>query len=196
MKRLLNKIDHDDIDKVVLVLTILAVIMAVFIPVVMVILFQDIFFYDREQWLLSRPVLSYIVVIGSFLVVPAAAVIYFISKKIWEKKHPIYGGLFVLGLMLFALPVSYLGMMHYYYMDDEGFTYSSVMTTEEVFFTWEEAEELIVHTSDGKSAASYEAIELVFAEGESFKLDMNDEISTYRQRIFQAVEENGGKIIR
>ncbi|WP_090842825.1 hypothetical protein [Alkalicoccus daliensis] len=196
MKNLINKIDHDDIDKVVIVAAVLAVIMAVFIPIVMVMLFQEIFFFDREQWLLSRPDLSYIVVIASFLIVPLAGITYFFTKKVWYKRHPLIGGGFVLLLMLLAFPVAYMGMMHYYYMDDEGFTYSPIASLEEEFFPWKDAEEVIVITSEGDSVASYEAIEFVFSGGKRFELEANHEVFTYRQRIFRVIEENGGEVVR
>ncbi|PTL40158.1 hypothetical protein [Alkalicoccus saliphilus] len=196
MRGFLDMIDYDDIDKGIVVTAILAVLMAVMMPIVIVLLFQEIFFYNQDQWLLSRPALSYIIVIGSFLVIPVAAIIYFSTKKIWKRMHPIVGGAAFLLIALMALPIAFSGMMHYYYFDDEGFSVNPLFSFEENHYAWEEIDQIALHINEEGDRASYESIELFFSVGQRYELSMNSELVTYRQRIFRSVEEHGGEILR
>ncbi|PRO67092.1 hypothetical protein [Alkalicoccus urumqiensis] len=191
---MLNRLDHDDVDKGVIVLAILFSMMALMAPFVMVVVFQELFFYGSGQWLLTRPALSYIVVIGSFLTVPAAAIIYAFAGRWRRKRHPAAGAALFLILSLAAIPAAASGLLHYYTMDEDGITWNPLLSFEAETYAWSEVEVIEMQREETDGTAGYAGMNLELEDGTRLELDMNMELVQQRRTVMNAVEEAGGEV--
>lgn len=195
--KLLDKMDHDDVDKVVIVTAIITTICAFILPVVILPIVQGTVLFDRDNWFVNHTGAAYLVVTGAFLVVTAVSLLYFFTKRYWMNKHPIVPAVIVFFLMLLSFPAGWVGAMNYYYFTDEGFTVNKMISLDETFYAWEDVELLALTITDDETSASYDTIELTFENGDRFEFDASDpNFLNYRRNIMQTVEANGGEVDR
>ncbi|CAM3789941.1 hypothetical protein [Alkalicoccus chagannorensis] len=196
MKRLIDWIDNDDIDKLVIVLVVIAGISSILVPAVLVIFAQELFMYDPGAFLFEHPSAAYLIVGAGFLIVTAAGILYFAFKSLWDRHHPLFGGAVTLFLMVFSLPVAYVGLMHYFYMDDDQFVYNDVWTLEERAYAWEDIDVVELLTEEEGGSRSYDGLKIHTNEGTVYELSMGGGVTQQRSRILEAVEAAGGTVTR
>ncbi|WP_280770989.1 hypothetical protein [Salipaludibacillus daqingensis] len=187
------KIDPDDIHKGLIVISIIFTLSAFFIPIIVIYIMQDVLYFSRDHWFLEAPISAYIIFIVGMLIVPIMSILYFITSFILKKNHISInvGWLFLIASLTF-IPMSSLGVMNYYYLDEEGLHYNHLLATEETTYLWKDIAEIIPYVDEEDQYFS--RLGIITEDGREVELSATFELLQYRSQVFQLVENHGGEI--
>jgi len=127
------------------------------------------------------------------LIVPIMSILYLFTKYWLDKKQISLKLGWLFFIVSFAIfPMSALGVMNYYYIDDSGLHYNHIFETFETSYLWEEIVEIVPYGKEGEQYYSHFMFEK--EDGIQVEVPATWEFMNYRQRVFQLVEDHGGEI--
>ncbi|PYZ95158.1 hypothetical protein CR194_06490 [Salipaludibacillus keqinensis] len=189
------QIDQDDLQKGLIVISIIVTVSAIFLPIIIIYILQDVFYFSRDYWFRTTPTSAYVIFIGGMLMIPVASVLYMIIKYVMDKKNMTIriGWIFVI-ISLAVIPMSALGVMNYYYLDDNGVHYNHTLQTSETSYLWEEIIQIQPY-SDEDNNQYFSHFTLTTQDGRQVDMPASHEFLQYRQIVFQIVEDHGGEVL-
>ncbi|MCE7792953.1 hypothetical protein K8O68_11050 [Salipaludibacillus sp. CUR1] len=194
----IREADNHELGKVVIVTSVLMIISAFILPIVFVMLLQDIFFFSRSHWIFSTPASAYIIFGAGMLWVPLV-LIAFLSIKVWvEKREKTIRFVWVYGLsLMLCLPLFALGVSNYYYMDDQGIYYNDLASFSESGFLWDDITTVKrTYTSpDNSSVAAVEAYTFITKTGEEVEIPYHSRDTELRQIVNRVINEYNFEVI-
>ncbi|PYZ95562.1 hypothetical protein CR205_18710 [Alteribacter lacisalsi] len=142
-KLTLRNADTGRIAPFFIVFSFILIISAVFIPIVAVMIIQDVLFFSRDHWIFIRPTAAY-VVFGAGMVWMAVVLLSTLFTKMWADRVEKPYRLTFLHMVLFllAIPVYAYAVMHYTYLDDHGAHTNLLLSSEEKTIAWDDVTEV------------------------------------------------------
>lgn len=171
--------------------TIILYISSAFVPFVIVASYQSMVYYSRSQWFFATPFSAYIAFMGGMLYIAVLLTLYLIFRQRWD------GSAFkwIIGLLiLISLPVFFLSLTNYYYVDDDGIHYNQLTSLKEDEFKWEEMKTVHIVYRNHQGTTSYYQYKFELKDGRVVTLPYNEKFDENRRRVNEKVEQNQIKV--
>ncbi|MBU9711220.1 hypothetical protein [Evansella tamaricis] len=188
--------DNEVIGSVIIVTSIVMILSAFFLPVVFLMVLQDIFFFSRSHWYFAAPPSAYFMFGAGMLWIPII-LITFLSVKVWmENRDRVISNVWVYGLLLIlSFPIFALSISNYYYFDDEGIHYSELFSFSEAEHSWDDIEKVIRVTNSEGGVSSVEEYIFILESGEELDVPFDTTKHEVRQIISRVIREYGYELI-
>ncbi|WP_066061841.1 hypothetical protein [Neobacillus soli] len=169
------------------VYTIVLYLSSLFVPFVVIASYQSTFYFSRAQWFFSTPFSAYITFMGGMLFIAVILTIYLIFRERWEGPRFKW----ITGILIIAsIPAFIFSLTNYYYLDEDGIHYNSLMGLKETEYKWEEitkAQKVYRNHQGTTSLLQYN-----FEIGDSGKVTIpfNDKLSEHKWQLEEKLKEN------
>ncbi|WP_096440092.1 hypothetical protein [Alteribacter populi] len=190
----IKRIDPDQLNVILIITTIIMVLCSVILPFVFIVILQDVFFFSRDNWILVAPTSAYYTFGGGMLWASLVMIIYVIVHTISERKnkHIKHSWLFIpIGLLF--IPICTLGIMNYYYVDDEGFHINELTSYTEDEYPWESIAQV---QPVGEENGHYYTHYIFITDNGNFTIGFDDKFAQQRGKILRTLEEHGTEILQ
>ncbi|TMW70093.1 hypothetical protein [Alteribacter natronophilus] len=139
----LRDADTGRVAPVLVVSSLILIISAAFLPVVAVMVIQDVLYFSRDHWIFIRPTAAY-VTFGAGMVWMAAVLLSTLFTKMWsDRRDQPYRLTFVHVVLFFiAFPAFVFGVNHYTYLDDQGAHTNQLFASGEKMIEWTDVTEV------------------------------------------------------
>lgn len=137
--KFLRNTDSDTLLPFVLTTGLILLLSAAIIPVVIIMVLQDLLFFSHDHLTFIRPQASYQWFAGGMVLISLTLFSLLFTKMYAEKKRKDYklAGLHLF-LLALALPVFGLSVYHYMYLDEEGVQENPFWSISEESISWDE----------------------------------------------------------
>ncbi|TVP86056.1 MAG: hypothetical protein EA344_03975 [Alkalicoccus sp.] len=136
-----KQIDADTLMPYVLTAGPLLIISAFFVPVIVIMMVQDMLFFSYDHWSFIRPQAAYLGFGGAMIWLAVCLFSLYVVKAAAERKNWSDWSLSVHSLLMTAaFPVFILSIYHYAYLDEAGVKVNSYWSVSETDIHWEDVE--------------------------------------------------------
>lgn len=137
--KFLRNTDSDTLLPFVLTTGLILLLSAAIIPVVIIMVLQDLLFFSHDHLTFIRPQASYQWFAGGMVLISLTLFSLLFTKMYAEKKRKDYklAGLHLF-LLALALPIFGLSVYHYMYLDEEGVQENPFWSISEESISWDE----------------------------------------------------------
>ncbi|GHI00953.1 hypothetical protein [Neobacillus kokaensis] len=166
--------------------TIILYISSFFVPFVIVASFQSVVYYSRSQWFFATPFSAYITFMAGMFYIAIVFTFFLIFRQKWE------GGKFksiISLLLLISIPVFYLSLTNYYYVDDKGVHYNSLISISEEEYKWENVNTVHIIYRNHQGIVSNFQYKFQMMDGETITLPYDDKFSENIRRIEEKIQQ-------
>ncbi|QKY70566.1 hypothetical protein [Lentibacillus sp. CBA3610] len=177
-------------------LTAIAIIMcfmSIFAPFIVMIIFQDVFYYQKQQnsWIFQAPMSSYSLCGAAILYVGIVFGLLAYYRSNWEGKKLITTAATAIASIP-ALIMIYITINHYYYMTEEGSYHNHLFAMKETLYQWEEIEQAVAvsNYNENNSEVTLSELQLTTTSGEVLSYRYNRELIRNQRPIRNALEQN------
>lgn len=196
--KLFGKIDLDDIHKTLIVLSLVFGVSALFMPLVIIFIAQDLLFHSREHWYFGTPGEAYLIAGVGMLTVPAVTLLYFLLSK-W-KSAIVNSNWFIsfvlLAVMITGIPFYHLGIHTYFFLDDDGVHQNELRDTSLYTLEWEDVAYFVPELRSDDGLGAYETYHFISRDQQIVSIPFNTDIIQLRSRFISLIEEGDGEILR
>lgn len=139
----LRDADTDTLFPYIITCGLLLMISAFFLPIVAIMIIQDLLFFSADHWSFIRPGEAFIGFGVGMIWIAIVLFSFFFTKMYSEKKDRKYKltGLHLI-FLIFAIPVFVFSIYHYAYLDEHGIHGNSFWALSEESLAWEEVQEV------------------------------------------------------
>lgn len=196
--KLFGKIDLDDIHKTLIVLSLVFGVSALFMPLVLVFIAQDMLFHSREHWYFGTPSEAYLIAGVGMLSVPAVTLLYFLLIK-WKSaivNSTWFISFVLLAVVMTGIPFYYHGIHTYFFFDDEGIHQNEAKDTSLYTLPWEEVAYFVPELRSDDGPGAYETYHFISHDQQIVSIPFNTDINQFRSRFISLIEEGDGEILQ
>lgn len=168
--------------------TIILYISSFFVPFVIVASFQSLIYFSRSQWFFATPFSAYITFMAGMFYIAVVFTIFLIFRQKWDGNNfKIITGL----LLLISIPAFYFSLTNYYYLDDKGVHYNSLMSVNEKEYKWENVHTVhIVYRNHQGTVSNYQ-YKFELNNGSIITLPYDDKFAENVGRIEDKIQQFG-----
>jgi hypothetical protein len=109
-----------------------------FLPLFLIFILQDILFFSDEHWFFTAPPSAIYTFFIGLILIPISLTIYRLTLKFGKK----FMKWITLSMILLSLPLFFLSVTNYYYMDDEGIHLNKLMSIQVTSYNWDDIKEV------------------------------------------------------
>ncbi|MBM7097455.1 hypothetical protein JSY36_17105 [Bacillus sp. H-16] len=188
------KIDPDQLNMVLVILSVMIFLSSFMLPLVFILILQDVFYFSRDHWIFVAPRSAYYTFGAGMLWTVLIMVAYMIVSHLRDraKKETKHGWAFVLAGLLF-IPICTLGVTNYYFIDDEGFHINELTSYQADHYPWGSIEE--VQTYGEENGDYYTHFVFRTENNDTFTLTYDHNLASMRRNIFRTLEAHGAEIL-
>lgn len=166
--------------------TIILYISSLFVPFVIVASFQSLVYFSRSHWFFTTPLSAYITFMAGMLFIAMILTIYLFLKQKWEgTKLKIITSL----LVLISFPVFFLSLTNYYYLDDKGVHYNSLISLNEEEYSWDSVNTVHIVYKNHQGIVSNYQYHFEMKSGEIIKLPYDDKLSENIRQVEEKIKQ-------
>ncbi|GGD13025.1 hypothetical protein [Pontibacillus salipaludis] len=168
---------------------VVGVICAGLLPLILVTILQDIFYFSRDHIYFEAPLSAYIWGGAAILSIPMLLVVDLIAGKWndrWGKKA--LGILMTIGVVVFSLSML-LSVRSYFYFDPNGLHVNGAWTLDEHNIDWDHVEEVVKKNEKKNGTLSLKEVDFVTKNGDVFTITNNKNWMDYQYTIYDYLEK-------
>lgn len=189
-----RKFDIEDHHPTIFLVAAASGLLSLFGPIVFIPLVQEVLHHSDQLLELLTPTLSYRMMMGALLWIPFVAALYFITRKMAERRRVPYRlGFSMIGLVLLAIPLTAFSVQHYVLLEEDGFRYNDWHEWSGTWYDWSEVEE--VHpVRESRGGVLHITYRFIMEDDREFMFESDDDFRRVRNDIFEAVEAGNGTL--
>jgi hypothetical protein len=167
--------------------TIILFLSSFFAPLVVVASYQSMVYSSRAQWFFSTPISSYITFMGGMIYIAVVLTFYIIFRNRWEGSRVKW----ITGmLLLISLPAFIFSLTNYYYLDDDGIHYNSLLSLKETEYKWGEIKKVHIVYRNYQGTTDLYQYKFEMGDGSQVTIPFNDKLSEHKYQVQEIIKEN------
>lgn len=181
----------------ILITIIISLISCLFMPFVLVFLFQDLFFYSKEYWFFTAPSSAYFTFALGMIWISVVLSLYLMIKSVRENKgQKTKNWIFIMALSICFL-FFYQGINNYYYFSDDGLYYSDLFSFKGEHYFWNDYHQVkhVIYQSSAGFQSQRETI-FITQNGKEISIPYNHDYKMYNSKIMEKLREQNIEIER
>lgn len=170
---------------------VVGVICAGLLPLILVTILQDVFYFSRDHIYFEAPLSAYIWGGVAILSIPIFLVVDLIVgkwKDNWGKKA--LGILMTAGVVVFSLSMVF-SVRSYFYFDPDGLHVNGTWTLDEHNIDWSHVEKVVKKNEKENGTLSLKEVDFITKNGQTFTITNNKNWRDYQYTVYDYLEEAG-----
>ncbi|MEH7309184.1 hypothetical protein V7137_29535, partial [Neobacillus drentensis] len=127
-------------------------ISSLFVPFIAVASYQSMVYFSRSHWFFSTPFSAYFTFMGGMIYLAVMLTIYLIFRQCWES---LWFKMIMVVMLLVSIPAFVCSLTNYYYLDNDGIHYNTLMGLKEKEYRWDRIAKVHIEYRNHQGTTSF-----------------------------------------